>query len=266
MVFLPFIAAFLVMLVSLIGVVFVWNSAGEWLKKNMRYLVTFSAGVFIIVSYSLFTESLELSNNFVLVIFGVLLGAGLLEVVTRLIPDTHHHHGTEDDHGHSGIDARRVLLGDAVHNVIDGILLVPAFLIDIRFGIVTTLAILLHEAVQEISEFFVLRQAGYSTSHALTMSFIVSSTILVGAVFGTFVSTATALIPALISFAAGAFLYVVFRDLLPSTMRTIVKNGNAGTHLIAGVLGILVMFGMNIFVPEPDAGTTTEEPAVEAAL
>ena len=252
----PFLAAAAVMLVSLIGVVFVWNSAGKWLERNMRYLVTFAAGVFVIVSYGLFTESIEMSNNVALVVLGALLGAGLLEVATSLIPTDHHHHGTENEHDHTRTDARRILLGDSVHNIVDGILLVPAFLIDIRFGIAVTVAVLLHEAVQEISEFFVLKQAGYSTLRALTMSFIASSTILLGVLLGTFVANTTSLVPILVSFSAGAFLYVVFRDLLPSTVRAIIRNGDAAKHLIAGVLGVLVMFGMNVFVPEPEANAT----------
>lgn len=247
-------AAILVMLASLVGVIFVSNTAGKWLQRNMRYLVTFSAGVFIIVSYGLFDESLELSSDVSLVILGAVLGAGVLELATRLIPATHHHHGTEGEHEHTATDARRVLFGDAVHNIADGILLVPAFLIDIRFGIAAVAAIFLHEAVQEISEFFVLKQAGYSTARALVYNFLVSSTILVGVFIGMFASNVAAFVPILIAFAAGAFLYVVFRDLLPSTTRAIIRNKDAGRHLVAGVLGVLVMFGVNLATPHSHEG------------
>lgn len=243
------IAAFAVMLASLTGVIFVWNSFGTFLQRNLRYLVSFAAGVFIIVSYSLFSEALELSPNTLFIILGGILGAATLEFVTRLIPTTHHHHGTENDHEHTRTDARRVLLGDAVHNIADGMLLVPAFIVDIRFGIATTFAIFLHEAVQEISEFFILKQAGYSTIRALTLNFLVSATILLGVGFGLFVASVPALMPALIAFAAGAFLYVVFRDLLPSSIRAIVRNDSAGKHLAAAALGVLVMFGVNAATP-----------------
>ncbi|PCI89999.1 hypothetical protein COB18_02675 [Candidatus Kaiserbacteria bacterium] len=244
-----FIAAFIIMLASLVGIIFTWYSAGTWLQKNLRYLVTFSAGVFIIVSYGLFTESIELGGNIIYVALSALLGAVLLEGASRLIPNSHHHHGPTSEHEHTPTDARRLLLGDALHNTIDGILLVPAFLIDIRVGIATTLAIFLHEIVQEISEFFVLKEAGFSTARALIVNFIVSSTILIGVFISLFTSSASNMIPLLTSFAAGAFLYVIFRDLLPSTFRDIQRAKNYTHHAAAAVLGILVMFGVTAITP-----------------
>jgi len=248
-----FFAAFVIMLASLAGAFFVWRSAGHWLEKNSRYLVTFSAGVFIIVAYGLFTESRELGGNNILLALTAALGALFLEIIGRFMQETHHHHGTDHDHDHSPTDARRLIIGDAIHNVIDGIVLVPAFLIDIRVGIATTVAIFFHEAVQEISEFFVLKGAGYSTLSALSLNFLVSSTILIGVFLGSFISADSAILPFLIAFAAGAFLYVVFRDLLPSTVRDIVRKRHSGKHLVAGVLGILVMFGVGILLPEEPA-------------
>lgn len=249
------IAALSVMIASLTGVVFVWGTAGAWLQSRLRYLVTFAAGVFIIVSYSLFSEALELTTDVSIVILGAILGAAVLELTTRLIDKTHHHHGpTDSDHQHSIGDARRVLIGDAIHNIADGILLVPVFMIDIRLGIATAIGIFLHEAVQEASEFFILKEAGYSTRRALTLNFIVSSTILIGVGIGLYAVNISVLVPALIAFAAGAFLYVVFRDLLPSTFRAVVREGAASTHLMSGALGILLMFGVNIATPHEHHG------------
>lgn len=260
-----FIAAFVIMLASLSGAVFAWHSAGHWIEKNLRYLVTFSAGVFVIVSYGLFTESIELGGSGILIALSAIAGAAFLEIAGRLIPDSHHHHGTHA-HKHSRTDARRLLMGDAIHNTIDGFLLVPAFLIDIRVGIVATAAIFFHEVVQEISEFFVLKEAGYSTTRALTLNFIVSSTILVGVAVGMFVSTSTLFVPLVIAFAAGAFLYVVFRDLLPSTFRSVAYSKNGGAHLIAGVLGIIVMFSISVIAPAHSDEVHMEEDFHEEAL
>lgn len=261
-----FATAFAVMCTSLIGVVFVWNRFGRWLESNLRYLISFAAGVFVIVSYGLFVEAHELSTDLTLLVLGAIAGPALLELITRMIPATHHHHGTENEHDHSPTDARRVLIGDAVHNIADGIVLVPAFLIDARLGLATALAVLLHEAVQEISEFFILRQAGYSNYRALVWNFIVSSTIFIGVFIGIAISNTTVLVPALMSFAAGAFLYVVFRDLLPSTVRAIVRNHNAGKHLLAVALGILVMFGVNIITPHSHGELDSHDHADETHM
>jgi len=267
MITITFLAAFAIMIASLSGVIFMWASAGKWLQRNTRYLITFSAGVFIIVSYDLFNESLELSEgNILLVVIGAFVGAIVLELASWLIPTTHHHHGTEGDHTHTRTDARRVLLGDAIHNIADGILLVPSFLIDIRLGVATAAAIFLHEVVQEISEFFVLREAGYSNARALTLNFLVSATVLIGVVIGTSASNVSSLLPGLITFAAGSFLYVVFRDLLPSTMRAISRNKDAGKHLIAGVLGIVVMFGVSLTTPHSHENDNLPETPAEELL
>ncbi len=260
-----FIAAFVIMLASLSGAIFVWGKTGDWLQKNLRYLVTFSAGVFVLISYGLFTESIELGGATVLVALSSISGAIFLEVAGRLIPNSHHHHG-EHTHNHSRTDARRLLMGDAIHNTIDGVLLVPAFVIDITFGIVITLAIFLHEAVQGTSEFFVMKEAGYSTSKTLGILFAISSTILLGVLVGTLASDSTFLLPYLIAFAAGAFLYVVFRDLLPSTFRSVMYSKNAGAHLVAGILGILVVFSISIIAPEPSVDSSVGKIPIQEGL
>jgi len=246
---LVFIAAFITMLASLSGTIFIWQSTGRWLRNNLRYLVTFSAGVFIVVVYNLFNESIEYGGSALLIVFTAILGALFLEIIARLIPTSHHHHGINYSHKHTNIDARRLLWSDAVHNIIDGVLLVPAFLIDIQVGITTTIGIFLHEVVQEISEFFILKEAGYSTLRALTLSFLVSSTILIGVFVGMFISETSAFIPALIAFAAGAFLYVVFRDLIPSTIQDVQRKKKVLVHIIAGVSGVLVILGVGMIAP-----------------
>ncbi len=249
------IAALIIMLASLSGAIFVWKSADSLVMRNSRYLVTFSAGVFIIVSYGLFTESIELGGRFLLILTTAIAGALFLEIVGRIMSTTHHHHGTDHGHSHDHLDAKKVLLGDALHNIVDGLLLVPAFLIDVRVGIATTLAIFLHEIVQEISEFFIMKEAGYSTTKALILNFLVSSTILIGVYLGFYIAVSDTAIAALTAFAAGAFMYVVFRDLLPSTMRDIVRKRDAKKHLIAGVLGLIVMFSVGALLPHHEDST-----------
>ena len=126
-----------------------------------------------------------------LIVASGLLGVLVLEIIERFHLASHHHHDTKHDHEHTGINARKLLFTDAIHNVADGVLLVPAFAVDVRLGIATAVAIFLHEAVQEVSEFFVLKEAGYSTKKALTLNFLVSSTILIGVGLGVLASFRT---------------------------------------------------------------------------
>lgn len=244
-----FISAFIVMLASLVGVIFVWKQFGKWVEQHLSYLVSFSIGVFLVVIYNLGLEAVEMELTLGMFIGWAVLGVVVLELGGRLIPKAHHHHEFEHDHPHTRVDARRMLLGDAIHNIGDGILLVPAFLVDIRIGIATTTAVFLHELVQELSEFFVLRDAGHSTKKALVLNFLVSSTILMGVVLSLYVSSyAERFVGLLIAFAAGGFLYVVFRDLLPNTFTCMKKQGSIVLHLLAIILGLVVMFAVGLIV------------------
>ena len=159
------IAAFVIMLASLSGILFVWKRLGRWTESNIRYLATCSIGVFTVIIVGLFGEALEHQSAWNVALYA-LAGLAAISITVKLIPNAHHHH-EGGDHDHSPIDARRMLLGDAVHNIGDGLLLVPAFAADLHAGIAASIAIFFHEFVQETSEFFVLKQAGYSTGQAL---------------------------------------------------------------------------------------------------
>lgn len=255
------IAALAVMLASLAGVIFVWKRFGSWVEKRLGYLVTFAGGVFLIVIIDLGQESMEFGLPILELIIWALAGAVFLELADSIIPDSHHHHGRADDHEHTDIDARRMLLGDAVHNIGDGILLVPAFLIDMRLGIATTIAIFLHELVQELAEFFVLREAGYSNKEALWKNFLVSATILLGVAISMLVfSYAESFIGPLTAFAAGGFLFIIVRDLLPHTIVAIKQEGHVAQHVLSFVLGLGIMLGVGLLVPHShDTDAHTDE-------
>ncbi|MEX0910354.1 MAG: ZIP family metal transporter [Candidatus Paceibacterota bacterium] len=247
----PFLAGLSIMLASLAGVFFVWTSSGRWLEKNLRYLTSFALGVFGVTIILLVGESWEMNPDLFQLILAILLGASFLHIAIRLIPKAHHHHGREisacQSGGHSQIDARRMLLGDAVHNIGDGILLVPAFLVDVRIGLATATAIFLHELVQEIAEFFVLREAGFSTLGALVRNFLVSATILIGLGVGFYVSDYEHLIAPLLAFSAGGFWYVIVRDLLPDIIRhTVSDKKEASKHLSTVIVGVILMFLVSV--------------------
>lgn len=244
----PLLAGFAVMLVSLSGVVFLSRRTRPWLDRNLRLLVAFSAGVFLVIVYSLFEEVLHEQGFSYTVVGSALLGAVVLELLGHLVPHAHHHHGPES-HSHSPIDARRMLLGDAFHNVGDGLLIVPAFLISPIAGLATTGGIMLHELVQEISKFFVLREAGYSVRHALSLNFIVSSTIMVGIVASLFFSSVSAIEVPLLSFAGGGFLYLILRDFLPSVARHAKRERTWSKYLAALLLGALLMLAVSVLTP-----------------
>jgi len=242
-------SALVIMLASLVGVVFAWKGFNHFLGKNRKYLVTFAIGVFVVVTYSLVKETFHLTESFSLAIGSILSGALLLYLASLFMP--HHHHDTDGccPDRHNPLDARRILLGDAIHNVGDGILLVSAFFIDIRVGLIAAFGILLHELVQEIAEFFILKEAGYTTRKALIYNFLVSSTIFLGIVIGLFASFIPVVNVIFIGLASGGFLYILAADLVPHTIHSIKNSGNMKTHVFIGTLGVLAMLSVGLLVP-----------------
>lgn len=208
------VGAFLIMAASLVGVLFVGRTAGSFLDAKLPYLISFSAGVFLVTAGGLMLEVFELATSVWLGIGLVLLGYVLAWSVHAFMPETHHHHAKNCDHKH-GVAARKILIGDGVHNIADGVILVAAFAASPVIGVAATVSILIHEILQEIAEFFVLRQAGYSVRKALLLNFAVSSTILIGVGLGYLALASHELELVLLAVSAGFFVHVVIHDLLP---------------------------------------------------
>jgi len=243
------LASLAVMLASLVGVFSVSKHLGAFIERNLSMLVSFSAGVFLLIGYELATETLAHAPSAVQGVGWIITGALALWLVFRFAPAFHHHHDDSEENGrHSRIDGRRVLLSDALHNVGDGILLTAAFAVGTPFGFVTAASVFVHEVVQEVSEFFVLRQAGYGMRRALALNFLVSGTILIGALGGFFLlETFEALETPLLGLAAGALAVVLAHDLIPHSVRSSKNAARRGAHtlqhLLWFLLGALLMYG-----------------------
>jgi zinc and cadmium transporter len=259
----PLLAALAVMAVSFSGKIFTYRFLGDFLLHKLPYLATFAGGVFLVIIWHLSEEALHEGTPLVFV-FGALGGAAALWFATRIIAPEHHHHEIDTGHTHARIDGRRVLLSDAVHNVGDGIILVLAFAADTNLGIAAALGIVLHEMVQEISEFFVLKEAGYSDTQALLRNFAASSSIFLGVAVAFLLSNAETLTGILSAVATGALLFVVLFDLLPNARACIRAHGKALTHAGALILGAALMFGVQSLTPheedhaEEESGATVQ--------
>ena len=239
--------SFLIMLASLAGVLFIWKGAGKAIEKNLSLLVSFSAGVFLVVVFQLGQETLHHADSLGQGWIWILAGVILITFIFRFLPDFHHHHDDEHhNHTHGRIDARRIVISDAIHNVGDGILIAATFSISVPLGIATAISIFVHEFVQEVSEFFVLRQAGLSVNRALTVNFLASATILIGAIGGYFIlDSFAALEVPLLGIAAGSFLVVVLHDLIPDSVRHSRETKSYFKYIATFVIGIVLMFSVN---------------------
>lgn len=169
---------------------------------------------------------------------GEFLGVGALAflgyaALVRFMPEAHCHHGDAEHEGESKAHGRRgargVLIGDAVHNVADGFALAIAFSAGELAGIAAFIGIALHEAVQEVAEFAVLKRAGYSTARALVLNGLVACTIFVGMALATGIGS---VIPEsfagyMFAIAAGVMLHVVAFDVVPHVRK---KSAHSHSH------------------------------------
>ena len=135
-----------------------------------------------------------------------------------------------------------ILIGDAVHNLIDGLIIAASFLASPIIGFTTTLAIILHEIPQELGDFGVLVHGGFKKSRALFLNFLTALTALLGGIIGYFISSES-VIGFFLPFAAGGFIYIAASDLIPELKKE-VDFKKYILHFIIFIDGILEMYGL----------------------
>lgn len=122
-----------------------------------------------------------------------------------------HPHGY--DGGRSGL---MIMIGDTFHNFIDGILIAAAFMVDVKLGVVTALAIIAHEIPQEVGDFLILLHSGYRKKQALIFNLVSSLATLVGGLMAYYaLQYVQSWIPVILALAASSLLYVAVADLIP---------------------------------------------------
>ena len=170
-------------------------------------------------------ESSADAHNLFATLLGGLLAFFLLEKLA-ILRHSHHHEGDghHHRHGHDKAEAGKagwmILVGDGLHNFTDGILIAAAFLANPKLGIVTGLAIIAHEIPQEIGDFIVLLNAGFTRRRAYLYNLICSLMAVVGGVLGYLtLERATGAIPYVLVFASSGFIYIAVSDLMPQMQR-----------------------------------------------
>jgi len=165
--------------------------------------------------------------------------------------DEHEHDGHDHGHSHDHATAKSagslIILGDSMHNFVDGVLIAAAFLTDVKLGIVTSLAVAAHEIPQEVGDFAILLQSGYSRSKALFYNILASLGTVLGGVLAYFsLEDLHNSLPYFLALAASSFIYIAVADLIPSLhKKTDIKTSLQQIALIAaGVLLICTMHGI----------------------
>jgi len=204
----------LVSLISLVGVVTI--SLGEnKLNKVVFVLVGLATGALFGDAFiHLLPEAFETSANKVVTAVYILAGIFVFFVLEKFLLWRHEHvvHEEEAVH-HVGM---MNLVADGLHNLIDGMLIGASYLVDIKIGLATTLAVVLHELPQEMGDFGILLHAGFSRTRALVFNFLSASLAIVGAVVALLIgSRAAAFSSFMLPITAGGFIYIAGSDLVP---------------------------------------------------
>ncbi|MBI4363752.1 MAG: ZIP family metal transporter [Candidatus Doudnabacteria bacterium] len=212
-------------------------------NKTLSFLISFSAGallgdVFIHLLPEL-VESGSFDLKISLVILISIIGFFFLE---RYIHWHHHHGDTLDEHEHAHPHPVAVLnvIGDGVHNLIDGLIIGASYLVSIELGIVTTVAVILHEIPQEIGDFGVLIYAGWSATKAIIFNLLSGLTAVVGAIIAIAFGATELFLTILIALGIGSFIYIAMADLIPEIHKE--RARNAAMQMVVFVLGIVVMY------------------------
>ena len=236
------ISVLVVSLISFIGI-FTFSLKAEKLQKVLIYFVAFSAGALFAGAFlHLIPEVVEKTGFNLRIPIFILLGIIIFFIIEKIVCWNHCHIPITKKHVHSF--AIMNLVGDMFHNFLDGLVIAASYIVSIPLGITTTIAVVLHEIPQEISDFGILIYGGFSKRKALLVNFATALTAVLGAVVGLFLSGfINGIEYMLVPIAAGGFIYIAGSDLIPELHREFNVKKSIW-QLIFFVLGILIMIGL----------------------
>lgn len=237
------VSVLIVSVMSLVGVITLSLKADR-LSKILLYLVSFSAGALFGDAFiHLLPEAVENAGGMTVhVSLYVLSGILSFFVLEKIVHWRHCHIQTSSSHPHPvGI---MNLVGDGVHNLIDGLVIGASYMVSIPVGVATTLAVVMHEIPQEIGDFGVLLHAGFKRKRAVFMNFLTALTAVAGALLSlTIGSSFPGLVNFLVPFAAGSFIYIASADLIPELKKETALSKSM-VQFIFILLGVGIMFSL----------------------
>ena len=216
----------------------------------LPHLVSFATGTLLGAAFlGLLPHALALAGDSdvhtipLAVLFG-LLGFFVLE---KLVIWRHCHEDHCEVHGsepadHSQSTGTLILIGDGLHNFLDGILIAGAFLTDLPLGIVTSLAVVAHEIPQEVGDFAVLLHSGYTRKRAFFFNVVSSLTTVIGGVLAWYaLQDVQHLLPYILAVAASSFIYIAVADLIP-TLHQRIEGRATIQQVVLIAIGVLLIY------------------------
>jgi zinc and cadmium transporter len=221
-------------------------------RRIEPHLVSFATGVLLGAAFlGLLPHAIEApGSSGPHQVFAVVLGGVLLFfMLEKLMLWRHCHadhcemHDADHMHRRSSPAGLLVLLGDGIHNLVDGVLIGAAFLSDTHLGVITALAIASHEVPQQLSNFVVLLQSGYTRWQAIAFSAISSLTTLLGGIAAyVSIDASTRGLPYVLAIAASSFIYIAVADLIPGLHKRVQPRAMVDQLLLIGAGVALIYF------------------------
>jgi zinc and cadmium transporter len=228
----------------------------ETLHKVLFFLVAFSAGSILGAAFfDLLPESLELVSGSIVFVY-ISLGFTLFFILERFI-HWYHGHGHESDLSVTTKDKKSVkdfaylnVIGDAIHNFIDGMIIAASFIAGFSIGIATTIAVIFHELPQEMGDYGILVYAGLKQKKALLINSISALTVVFGGVFTIiFIRVVETLSGFLIAFSAGSFIYLAASELIPE-LHEEESFKKSAIQLLIFILGMTLIWILGVVFEE----------------
>jgi len=234
--------------------------------RMLSPMVSFAIGTLLGASFlAILPHAFEMDVDAHHVTLTVLCGILVFFLLEKMVIWRHCHthdcdvHGSPHDAGsdtHGAAEARvpdmerarnaaagnLILIGDGIHNLVDGVLIAAAFLTDIHLGIITSIAVIAHEIPQELGDFAILLGSGYSRGQALLYNALTGLTTVIGGVVAYYsLALANQLVPYVLAIAASSFIYIAVADLIPGLHKRPEFSATVQQILLIG-LGIIVIY------------------------
>jgi zinc and cadmium transporter len=243
------VATLLVSAISLVGVVFFFTN---WSERRAMLVVSFAAGVLLATTFlELLPEAMARRTGDGNIFIATLVAMAAFFMLERFLHGFHEHHEHER-HEHeqrAATSGYLILIGDSLHNFIDGVVIAATFLVNPALGVATTVAVAAHEIPQEIADFGILLNSNFSRSTALVLNFASGLFAVLGALWCYwFEGMVTGHLAWFMAATAGMFIYIAASDLMPELHHT--RGRQAWLYAVPFFLGVLLIAVLGFVSPQ----------------
>src|SRR3989338_4431986 len=208
-----------VSLISLIGIITL-SFRESVIRRYVYVLVSLAVGALLGDAFiHLIPESFENIPNPTAVSLAIILSILIFFILEKFL-HWHHHQLTEREISIHPT-GRKLMISDAVHNFLDGLIIAGSYLVSVEVGVATTIAVILHEIPQEFGDFGVMIHSGYTINRAIFLNFLSALAAILGTIIALGISGVSEVLTVwLVPFAAGGFIYIAMSDLIPELHKT----------------------------------------------